>query len=64
MDAGIKGIRVKRIGIPDTFIEHGKPALLRARFGIDADAIVHAAKALTDQSSDHPIPNVALQNTP
>jgi 1-deoxy-D-xylulose-5-phosphate synthase len=64
MDAGINGVRVKRIGIPDTFIEHGKPALLRARFGIDADAIIEAAKALTDQSSEYPIPNVALQNTP
>ena len=64
MDAGINGIRVKRIGIPDAFIEHGKPALLRAKFGIDADAIVQAAKALADQPSEHPIPNVALQNTP
>jgi len=47
MDAGITGIRLKRIGIPDTFIEHGKPALLRAKFGIDADAIVQAAKTLS-----------------
>jgi 1-deoxy-D-xylulose-5-phosphate synthase len=45
MDAGVTGIQVKRIGIPDTFVEHGKPALLRAKFGIDSDAIVQAAKS-------------------
>ena len=50
MDAGVTGIQVKRIGIPDTFVEHGKPALLRAKFGIDSDAIVQAAKTLAGQS--------------
>jgi len=50
MDAGVTGIQVKRIGIPDTFVEHGNPALLRAKFGIDSDAIVHAAKTMAGQA--------------
>ena len=50
MDAGVTGIQVKRIGIPDTFVEHGKSALLRAKFGIDPDAIVKAAKTLVGRS--------------
>jgi len=50
MDAGVTGIQVKRIGIPDTFVEHGNPALLRAKFGIDSDAIFQAAKSLAGQA--------------
>jgi len=50
MDAGVTGIQVKRIGIPDTFVEHGNPALLRAKFGIDPDAIVQAAKTMAGQA--------------
>jgi 1-deoxy-D-xylulose-5-phosphate synthase len=50
MDAGVTGIQVKRIGIPDTFVEHGNPALLRAKFGIDSDAIVQAAKTMAGKS--------------
>ncbi len=42
-DAGIGNIHVKRLGIADTFVEHGPQKLLRARYGIDADGIVHAA---------------------
>ena len=50
MDAGVTGIQVKRIGIPDTFVEHGKSELLRAKFGIDPDAIVKAARTLAGQA--------------
>ncbi len=44
-DAGIYGIRVKRLGIRDTFVEHGARDVLRAKYGIDADGIVRAAAA-------------------
>jgi 1-deoxy-D-xylulose-5-phosphate synthase len=47
-DAGISGIRVERIGVADTFVEHGPQKLLRSLYGIDAAAIVKAAKRLTD----------------
>lgn len=46
IDRGLTGFRLKRIGIPDTFVEHGPQDLLRAKYGIDATAIVDAAKRL------------------
>jgi len=32
--------------VADTFVEHGPQALLRAKYGIDAAAIVAAARGL------------------
>jgi len=45
-DKGITNFSVKRIGIPDTFVEHGPQDFLRSKYGIDAPAIVNAAKEL------------------
>ncbi len=45
-DEGGNGFFLKRIGIPDTFIEHGPQKLLRHKWGIDAPAIVEAAQKL------------------
>jgi 1-deoxy-D-xylulose-5-phosphate synthase len=42
-DAGIRGLHIKRIGVADTFVEHGPQQLLRSLYGIDADAIVKTA---------------------
>lgn len=33
-------VKVKRIGLPDKFIEHGHSAVLRRKYGIDAQGIV------------------------
>ena len=41
-DAGISGTRVVRLGIPDTFVEHGSQQVLRSKYGIDTPAIVKA----------------------
>jgi 1-deoxy-D-xylulose-5-phosphate synthase len=38
--SGISDIRVKSIGIPDEFVEQGSQALLRAKYGLDANGIV------------------------
>ena len=46
IDNGITGFRLERIGIPDTFIEHGSQDLLRSKYGIDTPAIIKAAKRL------------------
>jgi deoxyxylulose-5-phosphate synthase len=32
--------------VPDRFVEHGPPQLLRAKYGLDAAAIVKAADRL------------------
>ena len=45
-DNNITSFSLKRIGIADTFVEHGSQDLLRAKYGIDAQAIVNTAKEL------------------
>jgi 1-deoxy-D-xylulose-5-phosphate synthase len=42
-DAGIPHLPIERLGIPDTFVEHGAQSLLRAKYGLDARAIANAA---------------------
>jgi len=48
-DNKITSFSLKRIGIADTFVEHGSQDLLRAKYGIDAQAIVSTAKELIDR---------------
>ncbi|ABW67466.1 1-deoxy-D-xylulose-5-phosphate synthase [Desulfosudis oleivorans] len=45
-DHRVTGVTVKRLGIGDTFVEHGSQEILRAKYAIDARAIVVAAKEL------------------
>jgi len=47
-DAGITGTVVKRVGVPDVFVEHGPQALLRSQFGIDPAGIARAARSITE----------------
>ncbi len=42
----IDGLRIKRIGLPDSFIEQGPQSILRKRYGLDPDGIVSAALSL------------------
>ena len=39
-------IRVKRLGIPNTFVEHGTPEELYNMLGLDADGITASIKEL------------------
>jgi 1-deoxy-D-xylulose-5-phosphate synthase len=45
-DMGIENVRIKRIGLPDKFIEHGPAGLLRKNCGLDADGIMQKAREL------------------
>ncbi|MFH1152644.1 MAG: 1-deoxy-D-xylulose-5-phosphate synthase [Pseudomonadota bacterium] len=45
-DSGRGHLRIKRIGIKDTFVEHGSQDILRKAYNIDAAAIVDAAMEL------------------
>jgi 1-deoxy-D-xylulose-5-phosphate synthase len=47
-DAGINGLHIERIGVADTFVEHGPQKLLRSIYGVDAAAIVKAAVRMMD----------------
>jgi len=49
-DLEISGFRLKRIGLPDTFIEHGSQKFLRSKYRIDASAIFNAAKLLMNDA--------------
>jgi 1-deoxy-D-xylulose-5-phosphate synthase len=40
----ISGCKILRIGVPDQLIEQGSPALLHAKFGLDADGIYRKIK--------------------
>lgn len=44
-DAG-KGMEVKRLGIPDEYIEHGSQKILRSKYALDTEGIVSALKGL------------------
>ena len=43
-DMGMANIRVKRIGLPDKFVEHGPVGILRKNCGIDTAGILKEAK--------------------
>ncbi|MGB1039044.1 MAG: hypothetical protein ACPGYY_10390 [Bacteroidia bacterium] len=40
---------VTSIGLPDSFVEHGEVDELRARYGLDAEAISEVIKSLLAQ---------------
>ena len=44
--ASIDGLNAHCIGIPDEFVEHGTQAILRAKYGLDAQGIARRVQAL------------------
>ena len=48
-DHGLTGIPVKRLAIPDQFMEHGKPDILREKYGLDAAGILKGALEILEQ---------------
>ena len=49
-DEGIHNLQIKRLGVHDTFVEHGPRKLLLKKYGIDAQAIVTAAESMMTAS--------------
>jgi 1-deoxy-D-xylulose-5-phosphate synthase len=45
-ERGLFSIEVKRLGIPDLFVENGPPALLRSKYRIDAASIAREARGM------------------
>jgi len=45
-ERGICDVKVRRLGIPDKFVEHGPPGLLHQLCGYDAEAIAQSASEL------------------
>jgi 1-deoxy-D-xylulose-5-phosphate synthase len=48
--SGISNVRVKCIGIPDEFVEHGTQAILRAKYNLDAKGIARETIALLPET--------------
>ncbi len=48
-ERGLSSIQVKRLGIPDLFVEHGAQALLREKYGIDENGIFKGVKEMFEE---------------
>jgi 1-deoxy-D-xylulose-5-phosphate synthase len=48
-ERGLFPIQVKRLGIPDIFVEHGPQALLREKYGIDENGIFKGAQEMFEE---------------
>ena len=59
---GVTGVKSHRIGLPDSYIEHGTQAVLRKKYGLDADGIYQSVRDFLDRSrlkSVAPVASVA-----
>jgi 1-deoxy-D-xylulose-5-phosphate synthase len=55
-ESGKCDITVKNIGIPDEFVEHGTQAILRSKYGLDANGIARQVlKLFPDSVSNLPL---------
>jgi len=50
-DEELSGFKLVRLGLPDSFIEHGPQNILRSKYGINASAIVKSAQKLLSARS-------------
>ncbi len=48
-ERGLISVQVKRLGIPDIFLEHGPQAVLREKYGIDENGIINGVKKMFGQ---------------
>jgi 1-deoxy-D-xylulose-5-phosphate synthase len=44
-----QGVQVKCLGINDVFVEHGSQSILRKKYGLDTEGIVHSAREIMDE---------------
>ena len=49
-ESGCTNVSVRRLGIPDQFIEHGNAKILKARLGLDPEGIRRAVSAFLDRT--------------
>jgi 1-deoxy-D-xylulose-5-phosphate synthase len=50
-EKGISGVQVKRLGIPDEFVDHATQKQLRHIYGIDEEGITRAIKQMLVKGS-------------
>ncbi len=49
--AGINNVKIRSIGLPDKFIEHGGQKFLRSKYGLDANGIIKQALEIVPNKS-------------
>jgi 1-deoxy-D-xylulose-5-phosphate synthase len=62
-DNRLSGIKTLRIGLPDRFIEHGPQAVLRQKYGLDAEGIAARAREFFEKTSLKAVPPVTSIKT-
>jgi 1-deoxy-D-xylulose-5-phosphate synthase len=50
-ESGLNDVKIKNIGIPDEFVEHGTQAILRAKYGLDANGIARQVMEMLSGST-------------
>ena len=61
-EKGLFSVQVKRLGIPDLFVEHGSQSLLRAKYGIDENGIFAGVMEMLEQGPSQPIRSNQTRN--
>jgi 1-deoxy-D-xylulose-5-phosphate synthase len=54
-DAGIRDLQVRRLGVPDVYVEQGTQAQIRRRLGLDEQGIEDAALEFITKSAPAPV---------
>ncbi len=49
---GLKDVEVRVIGLPDTFVEHGAPTILKELYGISSSRLKEVARSLVNSGID------------
>ncbi len=63
-EMGLKDLSVKRLGLPDRFIEHGSQHLLRKQVGLDVDSLVGVCKDVVNGVSHSQIKSAKVHSLP
>jgi len=61
-DAGIPHGPIRRLGLPDRFVEHGERGELLASLGLDAAGIANTCRQLAGRNPAPPIPHAAAHD--
>ncbi len=48
-DMDVRNVSLKRIGLPDQFVEHGSLSILKEKYGLDKTGILKEARDLCRQ---------------
>jgi len=54
-EKGLFSVQIKRLGIPDLFVEHGSQSILREKYGIDEDGIFKSAMEMIEKGCSTPV---------